>query len=95
MTDDQFQAELTRAKRVTSIGGELCKLSGAALPVIALISAVYIIPAAGIGSGALVIAIAFVLAILGAPIAALGTIATESKRQTALMAMQVWETGHL
>ena len=41
------------------------------------------------------IGISLVLAIEGAPLMALGTIATNSKRQTALIALQTWTNAPL
>ena len=93
MEKDQFWAEYESARKITSVGGELCKLVGGFLPiVIAVISvggATGLIAAGGPVFGVVGIALAFVLALMGAPIAALGTIATETKRQTRLMALDI------
>lgn len=85
---EQFWTEYNAARNVTSIGGELCKLVGSFLPIVLFIAG---FGAASLGGEATfaIWVVAFVLALMGAPIAALGTIATETKRQRKLMELDI------
>ena len=84
---EKFWAEYEDARKVTSIGGSLCKLVGSFLPIVLFIAGA---AAAAVPEATLVIwAAAFVLALMGAPIAALGTIATETKRQRRLLELDI------
>ena len=70
------------------MGGELCKLVGSFLPIVRVIVGAAAFQLGGEATFAIWV-VAFVLALMGAPIAALGTIANESKRQTKLMALDI------
>ena len=87
--EEEFWAEYDIARRVTSGGGELCKFSGACLPVIAVIGGFALLATQGLVEGIIVFLVAALLAIAGAPIAALGTIATETKRQRCLLELDI------
>ena len=89
MSEDQFWAEYEVARKVTSVGGELCKFSGACLPILAIVLASNMFFTVGVLGGFTALVIAFLLALAGAPIAALGTIATETKRQRRLMELDI------
>ena len=89
MSQDQFWAEYEAARKVTSVGGELCKFSGACLPILAVALAWNMFFTVGALGGFTALVIAFLLALAGAPIAALGTIATETKRQRRLMELDI------
>jgi hypothetical protein len=93
MNKEQFWSEYENACKVTSIGGELCKLVGGFFPIVIVVVSVGISTGfTAIGGpviGLVGIGFAVVLALMGAPIAALGTIATETKRQTRLMALDI------
>ena len=84
-----FDREYIKAKRTTSFTGQLCKISG----FISMFSGLYI-AAYRFLTGTLFaefrIGIYLALAISGLSLMALGTIATNSKRQTALIAFQTW-----
>ncbi len=86
---EQFWSEYDNARRITSVGGELCKFSGACLPILALILAWQMFFTSGLLGGFTALVISFLLALAGAPIAALGTIATETKRQRKLMELDI------
>ena len=87
--EEEFWAEYDIARRVTSVGGELCKFSGACLPVIAVIGGFALLATQGLVESVIVFLVAALLAIAGAPIAALGTIATETKRQRRLLELDI------
>ena len=88
MSEDQFWAEYEAARRATSMGGQLCKLVGSFLPIVLVIVGAGAASAGG--EVTLVIwSVAFCFALMGAPIAALGTIANETKRQRCLMELDI------
>jgi hypothetical protein len=86
---EQFWSEYDNARRITSVGGELCKFSGACLPILALIVAWQLFFTVGPLGGVSALVISFLLALAGAPIAALGTIANETKRQRRLLELDI------
>ena len=78
------------AKSCTSLPGELCKFSGA---LGAAVGALLTVASIGSGNGAafLVTGTATVaLAMAGAPIAAIGSMATNTKRQTKFAELDAW-----
>ena len=85
-----FEREFYRAKNITSVSGELCKLAGGFMAFIGVIFSFIAFSSGSIGGGILGLGTSFGLAIAGAPLMALGTIATNSKRQSALIALQTW-----
>lgn len=93
MTKEDFWAEYESARKTTSIGGELCKFVGGFLPIMVLVVSLAIstglAASGGTAFGLVGLGVAAALALMGAPIAALGTIATETKRQTRLMALDI------
>jgi len=93
MNNEQFWAEYESARNATSVGGELCKLVGGFFPIVIVVANVGVstgfAASGGPVFGLIGIVFAVVLALMGAPIAALGTIATETKRQTRLMALDI------
>ena len=87
--EEDFWAEYDIARRITSVGGELCKFSGACLPILAVVFAWNLFFSVGALGGFTALVIAFLLALAGAPIAALGSIATETKRQRRLLELDI------
>jgi hypothetical protein len=85
-----FDREYIRAKNITSFSGELCKISGGIGMFLGLLFSAYAFATGSFSAGLSGIGISLALAIAGAPLMALGTIATNSKRQTALIALQTW-----
>ncbi len=85
-----FDREYIRAKNITSFSGELCKISGGIGMFLGLLFSAYAFATGRLSAGLSGIGISLALAIAGAPLMALGTIATNSKRQTALIALQAW-----
>ena len=85
-----FDREYMRAKNITSFSGELCKISGGIGMFLGLLFSAYAFATGSLSAGISGIGISLALAIAGAPLMALGTIATNSKRQTALIALQTW-----
>ena len=88
-----FDREYFRAKNITSISGELCKISGGIGLFFGLLFSAYAFATGSFSAGLSGIGISLALAIAGAPLMALGTIATNSKRQTALIALQTWSNA--
>ena len=85
-----FDREYLRAKNITSFSGELCKISGGIGMFLGLLFSAYAFATGSLSAGLSGIGISLALAIAGAPLMALGTIATNQKRQTALIALQTW-----
>ena len=85
-----FDREYIKAKNITSFSGELCKISGGIGMFLGLLFSAYAFATGSLSAGLSGIGISLALAIAGAPLMALGTIATNSKRQTALIALQTW-----
>ena len=83
-----FDREFIRAKNITSFAGELCKLAGGLGMFFGIIFTFYALASGSLIAGISGIGISFGLAIAGAPLMALGTIATNSKKQTALISLQ-------
>ena len=86
----RYWKEFDNARKTTSIGGELCKFVGGVTPIVMIFlgfagSAAVMDPAIAFA----VWPLAFLLALAGAPIAALGTIATETKRQRRLLEFDI------
>ena len=88
-----FDREFIRAKNITSFAGELCKLAGGLGMFFGIIFTFYALASGSLIAGISGIGISFGLAIAGAPLMALGTIATNSKKQTALIALQTWNNA--
>ena len=85
-----FDRKYIRAKYITPFSGELCKISGGIGMFLVLLFSAYAFATGCLSAGISRIGISLALAIAGAPLMALGTIATNSKRQTALIALQTW-----
>ena len=81
-----FDREYFRAKNITSISGGIGLFFG-------LLFSAYAFATGSFSAGLSGIGISLALAIAGAPLMALGTIATNSKRQTALIALQTWSNA--
>jgi len=79
-----------RARNITSFSGELCKISGDIDIFSGLLFSAYIFANGSLPAGLSRIVFSLLLAIAGAPLMALGIIATNSKRQIALIALQTW-----
>ena len=90
-----FDREYIRAKNITSFSGELCKISAGIDMFSGLLFSAYTFATGSLPAGLSRIGISLLLAISGAPLMDLGTIATNSKRQTALIALQTWTNGPL
>ena len=90
-----FEQEFKKALNATSVTGGICKVSGALSAVIALFVAFYAITV-GYGAAAVTsLGAAALLFVAGAPLIAFGTITNEQRKQTALLALQVWETQRI
>ena len=86
----RYWKEFDNARTATSIGGELCKFVGGFAPIVMIF--IGFAASAAVMDATLALAIwpiAFLLALAGAPIAALGTIATETKRQRRLLEFDI------
>ena len=88
-----FDNEFIKAKNISSFPGELCKLAGGFGMFIGLICTFFLLFTGEWEASIIAILISFALAISGAPLMALGSIATNSKRQTALIALQTWSNA--
>ena len=86
-----FDREFIKAKNITSFPGELCKLAGGFGMFIGIICTFLLLFSGEWEASIITILISFALAISGAPLMALGSMATNSKRQTALIALQTRE----
>ena len=94
-TTTSFEQEFRKALNATSVTGGICKVSGALSAVIALFVAFYAITV-GYGAAAVTsLGAAALLFVAGAPLIAFGTITNEQRKQTALLALQVWETKRI
>ena len=94
-TTTTFEQEFKKALNATSVTGGICKVSGALSAVIALFVAFYAITV-GYGAAAVTsLGAAALLFVAGAPLIAFGTITNEQRKQTALLALQVWETQRI
>ena len=80
-------------QNITSISGELCKMSGGIGLFFGQLFSAYAFATESFSAGLSGIGISLALAIAGAPLMALGTIAINSKRQTALIALQTWSNA--
>ena len=87
-----FEWAFRKAQNVTSGAGELCKLAGGFGMFLGILFTVFAFGTGSIGGGLLGIGGSFGLALAGAPLMAIGTIATNSKKQTALLALQTWHS---
>ena len=84
--------DILRAKNITSFSRELCKISGATGIFLSLLFFAYAFAKASLSTGICGIGISLALAIAKATLIALETIATNSKRQPVLIALQTWTT---
>ena len=87
-----FDRAFRKAQNSTSVAGELCKLAGGFGLFLGLIFTAYAFATGYIGGGLFGIGSSFALAVAGAPLMAIGTIANNSKKQTALLALQTWNS---
>ena len=85
-----FDREYMRTKNITSFSSELCKISGGIGMFLGLLFSAYAFATGSLSAGISGIGISLALAIAGTPLMSLETIATNSKRQTTLIAMQTW-----
>ena len=86
--------ELELARRTGSIAGYLCQFSGSLLALIGGVSTVAVVAKGGGLAGLLVGgSVTFGLALAGAPIAALGSIANSQKASKELLFLYVQETA--
>ena len=83
-----FDREYMRAKNITSFSGELCKISGGIDMFLGLLFSAYAFATGSLSVELSWIDISLALAIAGVPLMDLGTIATNSNRQTALIALE-------
>ncbi len=90
-----FEKAFYLAQKTSSLAGELCKLSGAFAACIGLLLTVFSLATGSLYGFLEGLGLSLGLLIAGAPLIALGTIATQSKRQTALIALQTWHTPTL
>ena len=84
-----------RAKNITSFSADLCKISGGIGMFLGLLFSAYAFATGSLSVGLSGISISLVLTIAGAPLMASETIALNSKRQTALIALQTWTNAPL
>ena len=84
-----FEQDFTEAISEYSSSGRVCQFFGILSFVIAFFSAIYAI--AGMLSSAWAWASAISLFISGVSLIVFGAIATEQRKQTALLALQTWE----
>ena len=90
-----FEQEFKRALNASSVTGEICKITGALSAAIAVFVAFYAMTE-GYGAAAVTsLVAAALLFVAGAPLIAFGTITNEQRKQTALLALQVWETERI
>ena len=82
-----FEREYIKAKNITSFFGELCKMSCGINMFLGLLFSAYTFATGSLSAGLSGISISLALAIASTSLMALGTIATTSKRHTALIAM--------
>ena len=90
-----FEQEFKKALNATSFTGAICKFTGALSALLAVGLGLF---AFGMGEFAASIysfAIAALLLVAGAPLIAFGTITNEQRKQTALLALQTWETQRI
>ena len=90
-----FEQEFKKALKATSLTGAICKFTGALSALLAVGLGLF---AFGMGEFAASIysfAIAALLLVAGAPLIAFGTITNEQRKQTALLALQTWETQRI
>ena len=88
-----FDREFIRAKNITSISGELCKIAGGIGLFLGLLFSSFAFATGLFSADISGIGISLGLAFAGAPLMALGTIATNSKKQTASIALQTWNNA--
>ena len=88
-----FDREYFRAKNITSISGELCKIFGGIGLFFGLLFSAYALATGSFSARLSGICFSLALAIAGPPLVALGTIATNSIRQTALIVLQTWSNA--
>ena len=88
-----FDREYIKAKKITAFSGQLCKISGVASMFLGLFLSAYTFLNGSLFAE-IRIAMYLALAISGFVLMALGTIATNSKRQTALIALQTWTNNN-
>ena len=89
-TKQQFWAEFERARRAASLSGLICKAVGASVPVALAIAAGFTTAYESPYIGATQLWLATIgAAAAGAPIAAVGSIASEAKRQRRLIELDM------
>ena len=86
-----FSTDFTKARKVSTLSGDLCKFVGFLLPVGAALLAMYAIGMGELAGSIGFIGIALLLLISGAPLIAFGNNANELKRQTELLALRTWQ----
>ena len=92
MTPEQFIDRFDKARNAQSVPGELCKFMGAVCPVLAIgLTVTLSATGGGWGMAGLGTFAAASLAFAGAPVAALGSIATQQKRTAKMLELQTWE----
>lgn len=89
----RYWKEFDKAHMTTSICGEFCKFVGGVMPILMVLIG-FAVSSAVFSTLDMTLAFAiwpfaFLLALAGAPIAALGTIATETKRQRRLLEFDI------
>ena len=87
-----FDRAFRKAQNSSSGAGELCKLAGSFGVLLGIIFTLYSFGTGNVETGFFGIGGSFALAVAGAPLMALGTIATNSTKQTALLALQTWHS---
>ena len=94
-TTPSFEQEFQRALFSSSVTGQICKITGALSSLIAVLVAFYAMTE-GYGAAAFTSLVgAALLFVAGAPLIAFGTITNEQRKQSALLALQVWETKRI
>ncbi len=88
--EDEAKKRYQNAANVTSLPGELCKLVGVAGAGIGGLLAVASIATGSVGGLFASGGVAIVGALAGAPVAALGSIATSTKRNNRLNELDLW-----
>ena len=95
LDSSRLQEKINSARFSVSAAGSLCKITAWFFPsLFVFIGLIFLAEGASELSTSCFL-LAVIAAFLGAPIGALGTIANQQKKQTALLAIQAWEIGVL